>query len=327
MPQMAATSSSRLVKATLLLHRTSTSRIFHRAYSAQLSPRQQDATVLLSLARNDAKLQDKFPHLGGCHFCGKFRSPSEFEHPQILGARNAYALVAGVGAITRGYSLLLPVAHVSSMAQHMHNHPHHASPFAVAEEVRSVLLGAYANSTVLIAEHGSCESESTFNDAACVSHAHLHFFTVPHELVQPILARITSELGEGRVHKSCAELQHYTDDHYHLLTTQPGVYHVWHNRRRSFMTSQLFRRVVAQELANHRREEIEFNWRVAPYASRMTQTISQLRGLWGMPWSSDHLSQSNGMSPDTVRQGQALCKGPHPQNAIPGPSQRVQDCS
>lgn len=225
-----------------------------------------DAAVLASIGRAQRRLPPN-----GCPFCAKIETPEAVEHPQVLGERDGYLWLNGVGAMTQGYSLLIPRHHARSMAEMG------TTPFELADEIRSVLCQHLkADSTCLVAEHGSSADE--VNSGSCVTHAHLHFFVMSKTLASAVLQRAEEQLGTGRTHTG-SDLVQFADMPYHLLSAEPGMYKLWHEHRRR--PRQFLRRIVAQELSAQGDSSVQFDWRLAPYASEMSRTLRDYRGKWG----------------------------------------------
>merc|ERR1712216_951091 len=103
-----------------------------------------------------------------------------------------------------------------------------------------------------------------------------HFFVVPDELVPRIFARAMADLGDALTHEGCKGLSQYEDTDYHLLSLQPGRYHVWEAPARQ---SQLFRRLIASEHNAHDGQSRNFNWREAPAMATMIETVRTLPGV------------------------------------------------
>lgn len=180
-----------------------------------------------------------------------------------------FLVIAGIGALTRGYVLLFPKQHISSIG---------ALPEYLFSEVRNeqqiireALLSLYGSAVFF--EHGS-SSSCTYG--SCIEHAHLHALPSAVDFKW-----FVTEFTETPI-QDISELQEYCDNGYLYYENAEGAKLVYTTDIP--IGSQYFRRIWAQTVD----KEDEWDWQVFIGEEDVASTIGDLREVLSMQENGDN---------------------------------------
>lgn len=174
--------------------------------------------------------------MSDCEFCARLAQPAG-ERPwydfHILDQDDRFVTIPSLGALVPGYVLLVPRAHVFSMARLSPDD--RAALAAYERRVSGRLAAAWAAPTLF--EHGSCGTPAG-TAGACVDHAHWHL--VPGRHLPP------GAVDGFRPAASFEEIAAGRHPDGYLALRQPSG--EWSVRSRGRPQSQYFRRHIAAGL-------------------------------------------------------------------------------
>lgn len=195
--------------------------------------------------------------------------------------------IAGLGALTSGYVVVMPMNHVLSVGQL------DASGIEAVARMTArlrVLTARAFGGCIVIIEHGSSAREAT-PARACIDHAHVHLFRVPLESDVSGFALEGSEL----VSDYASALRQLRGEDYYYYRLPDGTQRV--KRLVGRLESQFPRRVWAGVLGR----ESEWDWGVVPGFDDALRTTRRLRALDAELRSAWSALECNGALAETVR--------------------------
>ncbi|MGW8356521.1 hypothetical protein [Streptomyces wedmorensis] len=194
-----------------------------------------------------------------CDFCVEFTA-RESKNRIITETPDGWVLLPTVGALTRGYSLFMPLEHLDAAADLTSTDLERVAQ--EAEQMRALIQARYG--PVILAEHGprGCEL-----GASCCSHCHLHLIPVPDP--DAITAAYEKAGGPGSQLTSMSELPAVVNGSYLYLSPRPGEHYSWPS---AGFARQFVRRVCADQLGIG---EL-YDWRDHPFAENRDLTYAAL---------------------------------------------------
>lgn len=165
-----------------------------------------------------------------------------------------------LGCFVRGYSLIVPKAHITSMAAQSRNELFESEALLeVTRKVSEELFGP-----TIVAEHGTGAPEEP--TAACCDHAHLHL--IPTRRFNEVLDFYRGRGGPERVLGSLDELAEYEGQSYLTLSEEPGRWRIWVG------ASRFPRQCIRRATAGAEGMDAMFDWKLHPCEANMAETAT-----------------------------------------------------
>lgn len=198
-----------------------------------------------------------------CSFCDEVRQANA-GLGLSFGEFGAFIALPSLGCFSKGYSLLVPRAHVPSFA-HLSE-----EKLRAADGHISSLRGAISRlfGEVVVAEHGSgAPDEPT---AACCVHAHIHLIPAK-GCVEIIENAYAVRGGQPEVLSSLVDVKRFEGASYLTLSPRNGVWLLWRNASR--FPRQFIRRAASEAAGVG---EL-FDWRAHPFFEEMAITSTAMK--------------------------------------------------
>lgn len=206
-----------------------------------------------------------------CEFCDEFIGgtnnsfrvllPVEQLRTRFIQRSPNFIALAGLGAFTPGYTLVLPKRHLYSMGQLS---PSHFQELEIlVTSIRKRIEDCFSLKTI-ICEHGAVDEKK--HGSACMTHAHLHIFPVQKDIEAVI------KPGQHIKHyiNSLSELQKWSNKAYLYYQNLAGKHLVYELLEDS--PSQYLRKILAEA---HSITD-EWDWAVSPRIDNVMKTVTAL---------------------------------------------------
>lgn len=183
------------------------------------------------------------------------------QESDIIWRNGDFIIIAGLGALSEGYVILLPREHILSLG--MLSEEGMPKFIQIKNEIRAVLCSLYGPITFF--EHGM---SSCGHAGGCVDHAHLHAFPCQNDF-RPYLQQ---DLRETKV-ASLLDLREYAISDIPYLFYENPLQEKYVYTFDGHLPSQYFRRLWAQFVGR----PDEWDWGVFLFEENIAKTIYKVR--------------------------------------------------